>query len=446
MLPDDTIGRAKMYDDAYIQQMMDYERLRQQPPEAQRMSFLAIPVLAFVVLVVSSASKYPWNYIIQISGAVLAMWFLIRSITARIRLSPEVVMYLAWLLWSMTALIAGANLALYKTSAITIFKMLVLIFIVSGFTSSRKTLTLNMAAFAIGSFLLLSNGVLTGSFNVALEEGGRATGMAMNPNGFGRIMVSATAVLAYFWMMPSRFGMFKYVLVTLGMLATGMGTILSGSRFAILGLATFYLLWIWICYRKEVLRRSSVLLVVVLGLSLGSVGFVSMIGRTAAASRFEQTWRRLTGQTVSGGSAGRIQVYKEAALVIVHNPIFGVGLNNFILYSSMGNVAHSEYTEIAADTGIPGAVIYFMIYVLLWRRAGKIAKLSPDPCAVRIAKLIRVFLLVTLFLGLGAPNYYSKPTWILLASFIGYTSAALPRRSDQVVYGSTDVSSGYAIP
>ena len=105
-----------------------------------------------------------------------------------------------------------------------------------------------------------------------------------------------------------------------------------------------------------------------------------------------------------------------------------MGLNNFRLRSSVHRPAHSEYAEVAAATGLPGVVIYFAIYFLLWRRAGKVAKYSTDPSAVRIARLIRVFMLTVLFVGLGAPNYYSKPAWILLGSFIGYTYAVQPAR------------------
>jgi len=392
-------------------------------PQSERLPYLALLMFLFIVLATGSAAKFPWNYVVKISGVILVLAYAVRSILARSSVSPEVFLYAAWIVWSTTGLIAGANQQLYRTSAGTVVQIWILLLLMAGYTNSRKVLSFNLFAFLLGAFFVWVNGLITGSFSQALESGRRATGMSMDPNGFGWLMIVATVAMAYFWMLPSRLGMFKYVLLVLGMAAAGVATILSGSRFSILGLTVFYTLWIWMCYRKEMFRRPSVLMVVVLGLALGGVGLVHLASRTVAGTRMRSTWQRLTGHTTYSGDAGRIDIYREGLAILARHPLFGVGLNNFRLHSSWGNVAHSEFLEVAADTGLPGFAIYFTIYFLMWRRAGKIAKHSQDPHAVKIAKLIRVYILVMLFIGLGATHYYSKTAWIVLGGFMGFSHA-----------------------
>jgi len=322
----------------------------------------------------------------------------------------------------VTGLIAGAHPVLYRISLETVFQIWLMVVILAGYTTSRRTLSLNLLALMLGAMWVWFGGVRTGSYQSALTMGTRAKGLAaMDTNEFGWLLIVATVTMAYFWMQPTRFLLVRNTVLACLMTAAGVGIVLSGSRFSILGAIVFYFLWIWVCYRKEVLRRPSVLIVIFLALSLGGAGFIALASRTVAGKRLHKTWMRLTGQTAAGGSAGRIDIYKESVGIISSHAVFGVGLNNFRLHSSSGSVSHSEFTEIASDTGLPGFAIYFSIYLILWRRAGKIIKYSNDPAAVRISKLIRVYIMVMLFVGLGVPHYYNKIAWIMMGGFAGFT-------------------------
>ena len=415
--------------------------------EREKLPFLAFLVFIFIAVATGSAARFPWNYIVKISGAVLLAAFAIRWLTARIRLAPEVFLYLLWGIWSSAAMIAGANYALYVMSAGTVFQIWLLLVIIAGYTNNGRVLSFNLLAFLCGAAVVWLSGALSGSFESALEMQTRATGRSMDPNGFGWLMIVATVAMAYFWMLPTRWSMLKHATLATGMVSAAAAAVFSGSRFGILGMVLFYAVWLWFCYRGELFRRARVLLVAVLAASVGGFAFVSLIQRTTAGARLHETWLRLTGRTTTGGSAGRIEIYQEALSVIARHPLFGVGLNNFRLHSTHGAVAHSEFTEVAADTGIPGAMIYFTIYYLMWRRAGRIAKYSPDPGAVRIAKLVKAYLVVMLFIGLGAPHYYSKTAWIILGSFIGWSQAAWGKLREQIAssqWGHTRAYEGHA--
>jgi O-antigen ligase len=118
-----------------------------------------------------------------------------------------------------------------------------------------------------------------------------------------------------------------------------------------------------------------------------------------------------------------MQFYREGLEMLLRSPVIGVGMDQFIFHSNTQHVAHSEYVEVFSDTGIVGGLLYFSIFVVLWIRAGKIAKYTDDITQFRIARLVRAILIVIAVSNVGRWNYYDKITWVIFASFIGYTSA-----------------------
>jgi O-antigen ligase len=139
-------------------------------------------------------------------------------------------------------------------------------------------------------------------------------------------------------------------------------------------------------------------------------------------ARFEEVQRVWEGHQGTGSVATRFRLFSDAWDILKNHPIAGVGLNNFLVFSR-GWVAHSEYTEVAADTGSVGFLLYFSIFAVMWWRARKIAKRSSDPTQVAIAGLVRAMLLAVLLMDLGRWNSYNKLAWIVFGSFIGYTNS-----------------------
>lgn len=60
---------------------------------------------------------------------------------------------------------------------------------------------------------------------------------------------------------------------------------------------------------------------------------------------------------------GRFKVLKEAIAIGCENPIVGVGPGNFILHSSKHIFSHCSYTEVFANNGVIGLLIYLF---LIW--------------------------------------------------------------------------------
>lgn len=357
-------------------------------------------------------------------GILLGGAYLAYSIRARVLPNLEMIIFITWVAWALTGAFVAESGYLFWSQWATIFQIWVLLVIISGLTFAQRLLSFNLVWFLVAAFLLGGYSFVTGEFRRAATEGTveRVAGLAMNANQFGWIMLLATVAMAYFWMLPTRARALKYTVLSLGMAAAGVATVLSGSRKALIGLAVFYVLWLWFCYRRDALRRPVVMAMALGVLAVGALLMAQFAREMPVAQRFQETWDAFTGKRVGGGGMNRLDLYGIAWRLFLKSPVVGVGMDNFRLYSG-GAVAHSEYAEIAADTGLVGFVLYFAVFVVLWRRCGRIIKEHPDPLAVRVAGLARALLIVVMILNLGRYNYMDKPAWIVFGSLIGYTSA-----------------------
>ena len=92
---------------------------------------------------------------------------------------------------------------------------------------------------------------------------------------------------------------------------------------------------------------------------------------------FFNTGSKLIGLTlINESSLSRIEFYKEALFSIVNNPILGVGLGNWKIFSIDAHKefikgyiipyhAHNDFLQIAAEIGLFGAASYILFFVFL---------------------------------------------------------------------------------
>jgi len=357
--------------------------------------------------------------------------------------APEVFTYFTWFVWATLGAAVAVVPELFWPKWFTVLQIWVLIVVISGFTDNRRILSLNLAMFLVAAAMVGGYSLVTGEFQSAAETGERVEGMAMNANAFGILMTMATVCMAYFWMQPTRRSAFvKYGILLAAMAGAAIAIVLSGSRKSLLGLVLFYALWLFLCYRREIVRRGQVLLVVLLGVGIGGYGLVTFAAEMGIGSRMLRTWQYMHGdETALGAGQERVVLYREAGRIIGEHPVMGVGLDHYKVHTAIyGASAHSESAEVASNTGLIGAFVYFLWYFVLWRRAGKIVTASPDPLDRRNAGLIRATILLLLALGLGSWFFTSKTAWVIMAGFIGYTHAVWSR-----IRQEAGVATGYPV-
>jgi len=71
---------------------------------------------------------------------------------------------------------------------------------------------------------------------------------------------------------------------------------------------------------------------------------------------------RLT-TTGDDSALARTDDLKRSILIAVRHPLFGVGMDNYILYSNTNHATHNAYTQIASEMGFAALLIYL---AFLW--------------------------------------------------------------------------------
>jgi probable O-glycosylation ligase (exosortase A-associated) len=71
-------------------------------------------------------------------------------------------------------------------------------------------------------------------------------------------------------------------------------------------------------------------------------------------------YRNRLATTGDESSMARWDDLKRSLFVASRHPIFGVGMNNYILFSNVNKSTHNAYTQVASEMGFPAAVLYVL--------------------------------------------------------------------------------------
>ena len=147
-----------------------------------------------------------------------------------------------------------------------------------------------------------------------------------------------------------------YIAVALTILG---GTVATFSRGGFLGLLFVVGTLVWR------LGKSNRTLVIGVGIVL----FILFLVLAPGAYR-----QRVT--TMGDGSAETRKVdLKRSVYLALRHPLFGVGMDNFVLYSDRELATHNSYTQVGSELGIPAAVVYVLFLIAAVKRLRRI----PDP-------------------------------------------------------------------
>ncbi len=93
--------------------------------------------------------------------------------------------------------------------------------------------------------------------------------------------------------------------------------------------------------------------------------------------------RELEGAVES--ATARRHLFERSVALTLHNPVFGVGVNMFMVAENAiaiaegqprggWHVAHNMYTQLSSETGIPSLICFAGLLVSAWRTAGSVEK------------------------------------------------------------------------
>jgi O-antigen ligase len=396
--------------------------------------YLEWALLPFIIGLMTLSHIEGWSAIMVLYGMSLAILFFINFLYLKLKLQPEVIIHLAWIAWAVIGVFNAIDLALFWRGLTIIIQMEVLIFIVAGISALYRNMSLVVLAIAIGGLIVALSGYYTGEAEFADEVASRTQveGLTGNPNSFAYHLLFVIFAMFYFWRNKSSF--WQRGLIGAIVAISVIGIIYSGSRKGFLGVLAFVLCWFLFCHGKNVFKKPvstlAILLISLVGI-YHTTGLV--LSSTYLGERFEDAREH--------GNSLRVRLYKEGWEMIQEKPIQGVGLNNFRALSATRMHSHSDYIEVAANTGIVGFVLYFSIYIVLWRRLTRIRAMTDEPELLYISGLLKAAIITILILAFGRPNIDSKLTWVFLAGAIGY-SWSIERALSKRLHGR-DESEGF---
>ncbi len=186
---------------------------------------------------------------------------------------------------------------------------------------------------------------------------GSIASMFQNPNDLALHIVTVLPIIAALFLTTRKlFLKMFYVASGVLMLVT---IVLTYSRGGFLGLIAAVGVLTWKLQKRH---RASVVATVLL---LGGI-FVLL-----APNQYGQ---RVTSLAADDSALARRDDLVRSTLVALRHPLFGIGMNNYVLRSNGNHATHNAYTQVAAEMGIPALVVYVMFLLAPLKRLRKIER------------------------------------------------------------------------
>ena len=223
--------------------------------------------------------------------------------------------------------------------------------LITTLTRLKRVIFLQSASVALVSFVAIVKG------HSVPRLDGVIGGFYSNPNDMAfAIVLSLPFCLAF--LLTARGGVRK-ALWCFGILMMALALLLTASRagFIDLVVAGAFCLWYFGVKGK---RLYLIVATAFLGAVLLLVAGKTLMRRFAAISAEEVTSQQ--EDTAHASFEERKVLMFRALEAIVHYPILGVGVGDFVVYSGLWKDVHASYLQIAADGGIPVLILYLMFF------------------------------------------------------------------------------------
>ncbi|MBD3338570.1 MAG: hypothetical protein GF353_05660 [Candidatus Lokiarchaeota archaeon] len=379
------------------------------------------------------------NFVLFGSGQLQALGFILVSTYAfifmffRERLPKELLLFLAWTIWVLVGYLVNPTLdqEYYFRDLFQLVQVIVMAIAFTGIVRYLGNIESVFIGFIVGGIALVIFTMISGelNFTMDLQNRSRTTGLTNNSNIFGYLMLFTSSGIYFFWRRTSKIIRFLMIFIFPLIL---MGIIASASRKSFIGFILLTLLWLWMCYRKEIIKKPYIILFFIIVLISFKYLTEYMLSETFMGYRFNRDFMQ---QQQNLENQHRFMLYKEGLTTISKYPIFGVGLGNDRRFTTTDARGHSDYLEVAVNTGIIGFLLYFSMFLLLWRRIKRLENSIEDNLILYDLGLLKAVFITIMILALGRANYVSQVSWVFFSAAIGFTyylELHIPNRSQSL--------------
>lgn len=237
----------------------------------------------------------------------------------------------------------------------------------------------------------------------------RAEGLTGNANSLA-IQLSMTAFLLLLLLPKERW--IKLLALALIVVAT----VTTGTR---------KLVFVWFSYvvlllrdLSPLFRRPSVGAALILLLTPVAVWASLTFGSALLTPLEEVTMvQRIEGTFQGKETHKRSGLMEDALVVWWQKPVFGHGIDQFRFSGSYTTYSHNNYTEVLANFGVVGFVLYYAVFLVLFVRAVAGALRGEQAAWVILGTLVSILLM-----DVARVSYSSRLTWIFVVIMALYSS------------------------
>lgn len=198
-------------------------------------------------------------------------------------------------------------------------------------------------------------------FSVVMYRGGRMGGVLGgvfdNPNDLA-MNIALNWPLCFMFLLLTK-NPLKKLMWAVGMLVMVLGLMLTYSRSGFLAMGVAIVVSLW---EFGIRGKRKYLIVAAVFCGIASMIFAPQ----HYGDRLESL---VSGDVQAFGDSkyAREGVLKDSLMITLTHPLLGIGPGNFAGYSGTWKVTHNTYTELSAESGIPGLVLFIAVLVISFR-------------------------------------------------------------------------------
>jgi putative inorganic carbon (hco3(-)) transporter len=149
------------------------------------------------------------------------------------------------------------------------------------------------------------------------------------------------------------------------------GVVATYSRSGLLAMVVTVAICIW-----EFGIRGKRTMVLVSAFFIGLICVAVVFATPHYLTRVESLfYGNIEGSGDRGSLEAREVLLKDSLTIMVRHPLLGIGPGNFASYTATWRVAHNTYTELGAETGLPGLFLFVLMLALTLRKIKRVRKL-----------------------------------------------------------------------
>src|SRR5262249_15061960 len=257
------------------------------------------------------------------------------------------------------------------------------------------------------------------------KEEDRITGFLHSPNSIG---LAFSFGICVFWAAVVAVKRVAWRAIFLACLAVlYFGVIRTGSRgaFAAIASATIYLIWY---FRTSIFRSPAIAISLAMAVVLGAAILPTWLPETVMGKRLKRALDTGSGDISKreGSTQLRVKLKGWALRESIKHPFFGLGRNNFWQVGrktgEWNQTTHDNILGTLVETGFPGFIFYYSIYVWMWVKAGRFKKspllVGTEPAVLFLIRMMLIVLIVADVFD--NTTWLNKSVWVLMALGIGF--------------------------